>query len=62
VIDKSLEEASTLLAEAGLELGEISYKFSRYLPSNRVIDQQPLERTPVERSTRVNLVISTSTP
>jgi len=62
VIDKSLEEAGTLLAEAGLELGEISYKFSRYLPSNRVIDQQPLERTPVERSTRVNLVISTPSP
>ncbi len=62
VIDKSLEEASTLLAEAGLELGEIFYKFNRYLPPDRVIDQQPLERTPVERGIRVNLVLSSSIP
>jgi beta-lactam-binding protein with PASTA domain len=62
VIDRSLEEASALLAEAGLELGEISYRISRYLPPDRVIDQQPLERTSVERGTPVNLVISTSAP
>lgn len=61
VIDRSLDEASALLAAAGLELGEISFRFSRYLPPNRVIDQQPLERTPVEKGTRVNLVLSSST-
>ena len=62
VIDKSLEEASALLAEVGLEVGVLSYKFSRYLSENRVIDQQPLERTAVEKGTRVNLVLSRSTP
>jgi len=62
VIDRSLEEASALLAEAGLELGEISYRFSRYMPPDRVIDQQPLERTSVEKGTRVNLVLSSSSP
>jgi len=41
---------------------EISYKFNRYLPADRVIDQQPLERTPVEKGTRVNLVLSSSAP
>ena len=62
VIDKSLQEANALLTEAGLELGEISYRLSRYLPPDRVIDQQPLERTSVEKGTKVNLVISTSAP
>ena len=62
VIDKSLEEARVLLSEAGLEIGEISYKFSRYLPPDRVIDQQPLERAAVEKGTRVKLVLTSSSP
>ena len=62
IIDKDLEEAGNILREAGLELGEVSYRYNRYLTPGKVIDQQPLERTPVDKGTRVNLVLSSSSP
>ncbi|HUU27127.1 MAG TPA: PASTA domain-containing protein [archaeon] len=62
VIDKDIEEAKIILAEAGLKLGEISYRFNRYIPEGRVIDQMPLERTAVEIGSRVDLVVSSSVP
>ncbi len=60
LIDKTVDEARAILRDAGLSLGEISFRFNRYLPAGRIIDQQPLERTPVELSVAVDVVVSSS--
>jgi hypothetical protein len=62
VIDNTVEEARTILTQAGLEPGEISFRFNRYITEGRVIDQTPLERAVVEKGSRVDLVVSSSTP
>lgn len=60
LIDKSLDEAREILTGSGLKIGDISYRFNRYLPEGKVIDQHPLERTPVASQTKVDLVVSRS--
>ena len=60
LIDKSLNEARAILQDAGLSLGEVSFRFNRYLPAGRVIDQHPLERTPVELGVTVDVVVTNS--
>jgi len=62
VIDKTLEEAEKILSASGLSVGSVSYKYNRYLPAGRIIDQQPLERSQVPRGTRVDLIISSREP
>ncbi len=60
LIDKSVDEARAILQDAGLSLGEVSFRYNRYLTAGRVIDQHPLERTPVESGVAVDVVVSSS--
>ena len=60
LIDKTVEEARKILTDAGLAIGEVAFRINRYLPPGRVIDQHPLERTPVARDTEVDVVVSSS--
>ncbi|MFH1070635.1 MAG: PASTA domain-containing protein, partial [Candidatus Glassbacteria bacterium] len=62
LIDKTIEEGKAALEAAGLKMGQVSFRFDRFLPSGRIIDQNPLERTPVERGTSVDVVVATSSP
>lgn len=62
VVDKELEEARRILTEAGLQVGQVSHAFNRFVAEGRVIDQLPLERTTVERGALVDLVVSRAEP
>jgi eukaryotic-like serine/threonine-protein kinase len=60
VIDKTFEEASQIIESLGLKVGSVTYKYNRFIPQGRVLDQSPLERAIVEEETSVNLVFSTN--
>ncbi|MBN2288748.1 MAG: PASTA domain-containing protein [Candidatus Glassbacteria bacterium] len=60
VIDNTLEQAREIIERAGLRLGAATYKYNRYIPEGRVLDQSPLERAMVDVGTEVNLVLSTN--
>ena len=57
VIDMSLGNASTMIANLGLELAEMSYQYSD-VAAGRIIAQEPLPGAVASVSTRVSLVIS----
>jgi serine/threonine-protein kinase len=60
LIDLTVEQARETLEEEGLQIGEVTFRFNRYLPAGKIIDQHPLERTPVERGGKVDVVVSSS--
>ena len=60
VIDKTFEQARAILENAGLGLGTVTYKYNRFIPEGRVLDQSPLEKALVNEGTQVELVISSS--
>ncbi len=60
LIDKSVDEARAILRGAGLAIGKVSFRYNRYLSAGRIIDQHPLERTPVEPGVTVDVVVSTT--
>ncbi|HLA41734.1 MAG TPA: PASTA domain-containing protein [Candidatus Glassbacteria bacterium] len=62
LIDKTIDEARETLSALGLQIGQVSFRFNRYLPSGRIIDQNPLERTPVDKGASVDVVVATSNP
>ncbi len=62
LIDKTLEEATGILEEAGLRLGNVSYQVNSFIAAGRVIDQAPLERAIVNSGAAVDVVVSGTAP
>lgn len=62
LVDKTIDEAREILAGTGLTMGEVAFRYNRFLTAGTIIDQHPLEHTPVEQGSRVDVVISSSRP
>lgn len=58
VINKTLAEAESMIAEADLQVGQRDPGFSDIIPKGSIMEQDPEGLTPVEPGTRINLVIS----
>ncbi len=61
VSELSLEAAKTILKEAGLQVGQISYSYTGALrlPKGEVVGQYPQDGTQVARGSRVQILVST---
>ena len=58
----NLEEAKTKLGEAGLKIGEISYKYSEDYDNGLIMEQGTESGTKTDRDTPVSIVISQGEP
>lgn len=58
VIDKNIEAAKADILAAGLQVGEITMKDDSDKPENTVIETNPLPGVPVDKDSKVNLVVS----
>lgn len=58
VVNETSEEASFILGQASLEIGEIQREFSDTVPQGTVISQSPRAGKKVSKNTEVNLVVS----
>ncbi len=61
VSELSLEATKTILKEAGLQVGQISYSYTGALrlPKGEVVGQYPQDGTQVARGSRVQILVST---
>jgi len=62
LVDMTVDEAREVLTGAGLTMGELTFRYNSFMPAGKIIDQHPLERTPVEQGSRVNVVVTSSQP
>lgn len=58
VLGKSSEDASFILGQASLEIGDIERKYSEDVPEGQVMSQDPAAGTKVPESAVVNLIVS----
>jgi serine/threonine-protein kinase len=58
VVNESSEEASFILGQASLEIGQITRAFSDTVPQGIVVSQSPRAGEKVAKQTEVNLVVS----
>ena len=58
VVGKTLSEATSMLASAGLNVGEVEEKAHASVPKGRVLETSPLPGTKVPRGSKVRLVVS----
>ncbi len=58
VVGKTLAEATTALAAAGLAVGAVEDKPHASVPKGRIVETSPLPGVKVQRATKVKLVVS----
>jgi serine/threonine-protein kinase len=58
LIGKYAIEATVILADMGLKVGDVTEEYSTTAPSGQIIDQYPDAETPAEMDDKVNYVIS----
>lgn len=58
VIDKNIEAAKSELVAAGLQVGDVTLQDDSDKPENTVIETNPLPGVPVDKDSKVNIVVS----